>query len=441
MIVMKFGGTSVGSAERIRTVLEIVKQYESEQPIVVVSALSGVTDTLLRIAREAVSTNVSLKEILERHLGLIDELELPKGILNQEFNDLMKVLNGIFLLKETSPRILDFITSFGERMSAKIIAEAGKKIGLNTVAYNAYDIGVITNNDFTRAEILPETYANLAKSLEKVKNNNEIPIITGFIGKTINGDITTLGRGGSDYSAAIIGAAINAKEIQIWTDVDGIMTADPRIVKSAKSIPIVSFDEASELAYFGARVLHPKTILPVIKKNIPVRVLNTHNPKHKGTLIVSELKEEGEKIKAIACKKGVTVINIVSTRMLLAHGFLYEIFKVFKEEEVSVDMISTSEVSVSLTVDDKSNIETILEKIKHFAEIYADFGMSIISVVGSGMRRKQGMSGRIFGVLGENNINIYMISQGASEINIGFVVKEADADRAVQLLHSALIGG
>ena len=438
MIVMKFGGTSVGSAERIGTVLSIVKKHEAQHPVVVISALSGVTDMLLKLAKDAITVNVSIEEIMKRHYEVMSELGLPKDILNREFTDLRKILNGIFLLKEVSPRTLDNIASFGEIMSSKLIAAAGQKIVLNAVAHTSCDVGMITNDDFTKAEILPKAYELLANSLIKMEESNEIPIITGFIGKTESGDITTLGRGGSDYSAAIIGAAVNAKEIQIWTDVDGVMTADPRIVKNARNVPIISFDEASELAYFGAKVLHPKTIIPAMNKKIPVRVLNTQNPAHPGTLILSEVKNGNVGVKAIASKKGVTVINIASTRMFLAYGFLSEVFRIFKEQQVAVDMIATSEVSISLTVDKDANIENILKQIHAFAEIYATFGTAIISVVGSGLRNHPGIAGKIFGVLGENNINTYMISQGASEINISFVVKESDADKAVQVLHDAL---
>ena len=277
-----------------------------------------------------------------------------------------------------------------------------------------------------------ETFTNLDGNITKL---DVVPVITGFIGKTKKGEITTIGRGGSDYTAGIIGVAINADEIQIWTDVDGIMSADPKIVSNAKTLVEVSFAEASELAYFGARVLHPKTIAPAMQKNIPVRVLNTFEPGSKGTIILSKAEKSNQIVKAVSYKKGITLINIGSTRMLGSHGFLARIFNIFEKNSKSIDMIATSEVSVSLTIDNEQNIDTIVRELKKIAKVKVLKNRAIVCIVGEGMKHTQGVSGRTFTALGNKKINIEMISQGASEINITFVVDGKDAEDAVKVLH------
>ena len=296
----------------------------------------------------------------------------------------------------------------------------------------------MTNADFGNAEPLDGSYAAFKKSISKLK---VVPVITGFIGKTEKGEVTTLGRGGSDYSAAIFGSAIDAEEIQIWTDVDGMMSADPKIVKNARTLEKVSFAEASELAYFGAKVLHPKTILPAVKKNIPVRVLNTFNAEGKGTLILNEVGKNEQIVKSITCKKNIILINVDSKRMLGAYGFLARLFDVFYKYKQSVDVVSTSEVSVSMTTDNENNVGDIASDLKGIADVKVLKNKAVICVVGEGMRNTPGVSGRTFSVLGKNKINIEMISQGASEINITFVVDGKDAENAVKVLHKEYYGG
>ncbi|HZX45103.1 MAG TPA: aspartate kinase, partial [Candidatus Nanoarchaeia archaeon] len=293
---------------------------------------------------------------------------------------------------------------------------------------------MITTPDYGNGEPLPDTEEKIASHLRKV---TEVPVITGFIGKDSAGNITTLGRGGSDYTGAIIGAAMN-DTIEIWTDVNGVMTSDPRVVNEAATIENISFDEASELAYFGAKVLHPKAIWPAIKKNLPVKVLNSFEPTNKGTTIVSKSKESKTVIKAIACKKNISLINVSSTRMLLAHGFLSRLFSVFEDYKKSVDMIATSEVSVSLTVDTEENIEKIREDLEGVAEVNFEKGKAIVAIVGAGMINSKGVVGRVFTAL--KDIRVEMISAGASEINISFIVDNKDADRAVQTLHKEFFG-
>jgi aspartate kinase len=360
----------------------------------------------------------------------LNNLGLNENLVDSELEEYSNLVTRIATIREVTSETMDHVQSFGERMSAKIVAAHLTSVGMEAEAHNAYDVGFISNDDYGNAEPLKETEAQLRGHLS---NKKAVPVITGFIAKNKAGKITTLGRGGSDYTAAIIGAAVKAEEIQIWTDVNGVMTTDPKIVKEAQTIPEISFEEASELAFFGAKVLHPKTIIPAIEKNIPVRVLNTYEPDHPGTVIVKKTKPTKEAVKAIACKKNNILMNIASLRMVNAYGFLAKIFEVFKKYNRSVDMIATSEVSVSLTVDDDEDLDKIQEELKKIAEVLVEKGKSIICVVGDGMHHSHGVVARVFSAL--KNIRIEMISAGASEINISFIVDNKDADKAVQLLH------
>jgi aspartate kinase len=448
MIVMKFGGTSVGSAERIREVYRLVTERLPRDPVVVVSAVGGVTDLLIAAAKKALSREDSatlLAPIRERHDRIVADLDAEFG---QEpgakpawyetgFVELGNYLDGIRLIQELSPRTLDAVCSFGERFSSAIIAEYFRKRGTPAHAYAGWEAGIVTDNDFGEAEILPQTYEEIPKRLS---TKNGIPIVTGFIAKNRSGIITTLGRGGSDYTASILGAGLGAEEIQIWTDVDGVLTTDPRMVPQARSIPEVSFTEAAELAFFGAKVLHPKTIFPAITRNIPVRVLNTHNPTHPGTVIVEKTSSERQ-YTAISCKKSVTVVRIVSTRMLLAYGFLARIFEVFKRYEISVDMVATSEVSVSLTLDNTENLGAAITELGDFGTVEVHNGCAVVCVVGPGIMTASDSPGTIFSVCAKAGIRVEMIAQGASQVNISFVVAEADVERCVRALHAALFEG
>ncbi len=439
MIVMKFGGSSVGNADRIKNVSDIIKKNLEKKPIVVVSAVRGITDRLIELANkssEGKDVSKELEEIKKIHYDIINQLGLDSKLVDKELKELSELVDKIFVLKRVTLELMDEIQSFGERISCRILAAYLRKIGINAKAFDAYDLGMITTPDYGCAEPLPDTEEKIDRAIKKL---DVIPVITGFIGKDSAGNITTFGRGGSDYTAGIIGAAVKAKEIQIWTDVEGVLTADPKVVSGARTIDKISFDEASELAYFGARVLHPKTILPAINKNIPVRVLSSFSPEHPGTLIVSELNKIDGVVKAIACKKNIYLVNIVSTRMLLAHGFLARIFNIFEDYKKSVDMVSTSEVSVSLTLDNDSHLDDILEDLRSIADVRVSKDKAIVCVVGAGMKNTPGIAGRVFSTLGKNNISVEMISQGASEINIGFIVDGKDADNAVRLLHKEFI--
>jgi len=435
MIVMKFGGTSVGNADRIKNVADIVKSYTKKKPIVVVSAVTKVTDLLIKLANECSQgkDNDTLLNIKNIHYKILEKLNIDKELLKNNFEELLILTEKIKSDKHIDAIRLDEVQSFGEMMSSKIVAEQLNKIGIKAQAFNSWELGFLTNSDFGNAEPLEVTYANLKDSIKKL---NVVSVITGFIGKTENGEITTLGRGGSDYTAAIIGTAINAEEIQIWTDVDGIMSTDPKIVKNARTIEKVSFAEASELAYFGAKILHPKTILPAMTKNIPVKVLNSLNPKNKGTKILNKSNKSRQIVKSIAYKKNITLINIESTRMLGAYGFLASLFNIFDKYKKSVDVVSTSEVSVSMTIDDDEDIEEISRELKDTANVRVERNKAIICVVGEGMRDSIGIISRTFTILEKSKINIEMVSQGASKINITFIVNGTDAKKAVKVLHN-----
>jgi aspartate kinase len=316
-----------------------------------------------------------------------------------------------------------------------MVAAAFNARGLAARAVDARQV-LVTDGTFGRATpLLPETEARLREKVQPLLDQGIVPVMPGFVGATKEGVTTTIGRGGSDWSAALFGSLLEADEIQIWTDVDGMLTVDPRLVPSARVIPEVSFTEAAELAYFGAKVLHPATIKPAVEKGIAVRVLNTMNPKAPGTLIVEEARGESGSPRALAFKKGISVVFITQPRMLMAHGFLAKVFEVFARHQTSVDLVATSEVSVSLTVDDPTRLPAVERDLGELGEVQILKGMAIVSVVGRGFTRRSGLAGHIFDALRE--VNVVMISFGASDVNLSFVVSEADAERAVKLLHAA----
>lgn len=439
MIVMKFGGTSVKNAERIKIVADIIKSRLDKKPVIVCSATSGTTNKLIEMANVAFKGKPSIdiqKELMEKHGEIIKDLGIDGKDVAEIFEDMLKLMERVEAIKLASSETLDHIQSYGERISCRLVAAYLNKIGIKAKAYDAYDIGMITNPDFGKAEPLEHAYELIN---EKISALDHVPVVTGFIGKTTAGDITTLSRGGSDYTASIIGAAIGAKEVEIWTDVDGVMSADPRVVEDAKTIATLSFNEASELAVFGARVLHPKSLIPALEKNIPVLVLNTYNPDGKGTEVVMESKKAEKVVKAIACKKGITLINLTSTRMLNAHGYLARVFDIFRDHGKSVDMLATSEVSLSMTINEPENMDSVINDLESIAEVRVEKNKAIICVVGEGMKHEIGISGKIFNAVGIAGVNTEMISQGASEINIGFVVNEDEADKTVKALHKEFI--
>jgi aspartate kinase len=445
MIVMKFGGTSVGSAEAIQRTASIVRGRREREPVVVVSALSGVTNSLIEAGQGAqqrtASPEKSAARIADRHRRLLSEMSLPEGLVDAELTRLEEVLKGIFYLRELTPRSLDYVMSFGEAMSSRIVAAHLTSIGVPARAWMGWDAGIVTDDHHGEASVLPETWDRVRQNLAQ-RGDGEVPVVTGFLARTRSGERSTLGRGGSDYSAAIVGKALGADEIQVWTDVSGIMSADPRVVPNAFTLRQVTFAEAAELAYFGAKVLHPRTVEPAVEAGIPVRILNTFEPHDPGTLVVDA--REGEQqhlVEGIAVKKGNALVNVTSTRMLGAEGYLARVFQVLHRHGVSVDVLATSEVSLSLTVDARfrGRLDAALAELREIATLRVSEDRAIVAVVGEGMKVHPGVAARVFGVLGRAGVNIEMISQGASELNITFVVEDAQADRAMRELHGEFL--
>ena len=433
MIVMKFGGTSVESAAAIQRVAQIVKARLSRKPVVVVSAMGKTTNKLLEIARTATAGN------RDQALGLLYKLRdfhlAESGMertVEEHFQELSELVKGLAILGELTPRSIDAVSSFGERLSSLIVTRYFQLAGLPAVHLDARKVIVTDKRHSQAAPLYTETYARLSEAIPALAANSVV-VMGGFIGSTEDGVTSTLGRGGSDFTAAIAGAGIGAEEIQIWTDVDGMLTCDPTVFAGGHRIKHISFAEAAELAYFGAKVLHPATVLPAIERNIPVLILNSRRPDVPGTRITAEAVSTANIVKSIACKKNVVVLNVHSTRMFMAHGFLRRIFEVFDRFETPVDMISTSEVSVSLTIDDLAHLEEIAAELKEFAEVTVDRDQSIVCLVGENMRNTKGLGARIFGALA--NVNIRMVSQGASSLNLGLLVAAEDLGEAVRALH------
>ena len=444
MLVMKFGGTSVEDATAIDRAAKIVSERRERLPVVVVSAMSKVTDQLLAAGNAAGMGDsdkaLELSRALrERHYATAGEL-LGTGLftafhgeLESDFDALDELLRGIAAVGELTPRTTDLVASFGERISSRIVTSAfvGRDLPAAHVESRAC---VITDANHTKAvPLFPEIDLRLAHHVRPLIERRQIPVMGGFIGSTRDGATTTLGRGGSDFTAAIVGAGLGVESIEIWTDVDGMMTTDPRICKEAHRIRTISFDEAAELAYFGAKVLHPATLLPAVQKDIPVLVLNSRNPTCEGTRIIGRAPHCRNYFKAIAAKRRITIVDVVATRMLMAHGFLKSIFEVFDRHRCPVDMVSTSEVSVSLTVDSTEAIPEIAADLEKLADVKYEGRKAIVCLVGENIRGTRGIAAKVFGALPETNV--HMISQGASEINISFVIDEDDVDETVRTLH------
>lgn len=442
MIVAKFGGTSVSAAQRVSTICDIVSAQKNKRPVVVVSALSSVTDSLLSLSK---SSKVEVKEKLEviknLHIVLIKNLFEDIKYQKNVATFINEKINGIsdFVEKGNFDKgSLDKLASFGEIMSSYIIAKALNVKGIKAKQILATDL-IITNNDFGSAEFLLEpTKKSVEEKLKPIIAKEIVPVVTGFIGSTIDGKTTTLGRGGSDYSASIIGFCLGASEIQIWTDVDGIFTADPRVVENAKPISIISYREASELATFGAKVLHPRTIKPAIEAGIFVRVLNTFNPKNKGTLIVEKTKSK-RAITAISFKRRITLVNICSAKMFLGRGFLAKIFEIFSQNNISIDLVSVSEVSISVTLDNEENLQNALNDISKIAKVSIKNDLGLISLVGEGIVTSSKTIKKIFDLLDKEKILVKMVSLGATDINVSLVIEQKQVEQAVKILHNQLV--
>jgi aspartate kinase len=446
MIVMKFGGTSVQDAKAIERVAHIVQGRLADRPVVVVSAMAKVTDSLLAMGKAAGSGDrkTALKMargLRERHYETAGELLGTAlftefhGDLGADFEDLDELLRGIGAVGEITPRTYDYVASFGEVLSSKIVAAAFAARGLPGVHVDSRQC-LLTDTSYTRAvPQFEETNERLRKRVQPLVDGGRVPVMGGFVGSNRSGITTTIGRGGSDFSAAIFGAGLNAERIEIWTDVDGMMTTDPRLCPDARRIKVISFDEAAELAYFGAKVLHPATVLPAVQKNIPVYVLNSLNPTCEGTKIIARAPRCTNIFKAIALKKKITLVEVASPRRLLVHGYLKSIFEAFDEHDVAVDVVSTSEVSVSVTAETNEAIPALAADLAKIADVKYEGRKAIVCLVGENLRDTAGIAAKVFGIL--EDVKIRMISQGASEINLTFVIEEDDAAEVVRRLHHA----
>ncbi|KAM0006344.1 putative aspartate kinase [Helianthus debilis subsp. tardiflorus] len=453
--VMKFGGSSVASAERMKEVADLILSFPEESPVIVLSAMGKTTNKLLVAGEKAASCLSIVSEIeelsfvKELHYRTVDELGLERTLVTDHLEELERLLNGISVLKEFTPRARDYLVSFGECMSTRIFAAYLNKIGVKARQYDAFEIGFITTDDFTNADILEATYPAVAKTLngDWIKDP-AIPIVTGFLGKGWRTcAVTTLGRGGSDLTATTIGKALGLREIQVWKDVDGVLTCDPNIYSRAEPVPYLTFDEAAELAYFGAQVLHPQSMRPAREGDIPVRVKNSYNPNAPGTLITKSRDMSKAVLTSIVLKRNVTMLDIVSTRMLGQFGFLAKVFSIFEDLGISVDVVATSEVSISLTLDPSklwsreliqqaSELDHVVEELEKIAKVNLLQHRSIISLIGN-VQRSSLVLEKAFHVLRENGVNVQMISQGASKVNISLIVNDDEAERCVRALHSA----
>ena len=445
MIVMKFGGTSLQDETAISRAAEAVSNHIHQKPVVVLSAMGKTTDRLMEIAaaahqKQRDTAQALTNELREYHLSVAAQLlsgtclAQTENELGRFFEEISHTTQGLDLLGEFSPRSKDAVAAFGELMSTGIFVQLLHEKGYPALLLDSREL-IRTDSNFTQATVLQEvSFQNVRDKVIPLVDEGNIVVLQGFIGSTPDGITTTVGRGGSDFTASLVGTALEAEDIQIWTDVPGILTTDPSIVPKAFKIKAISFDEASELAYFGARVLHPSTLLPAMERNIPVHVCSSSNIDQPGTLISAHSVGSATPIKAIACKKGITIVNIRSTRMLLAHGFLHRIFEVFQQHQTIVDVVSTSEVSVSLTIDSTQRLKAIQADLEDFSEVSVEPHMAIICAVGDNVRYTAGLASRIFRAVGD--INVHMVSSGASRINVTFLVKDDKMEETVRRLHA-----
>lgn len=444
-LVMKFGGTSVADAAAFENVARIVAAAREASPVVVVSAMNGVTDSLLAATTIAIESDgnnaiASLEKSFQRHESTAREL--LSGRDAERFVERLKTsashVATLLQSFQTNPNhkaMQDEVVSFGEALSSALLAAVLNQQGVAARQVDARRC-IITNEEHTcAAPLINETFAGCQTELRPLLEENIVPVLGGFIASSLSGATTTLGRGGSDYTAALVGAALSASEIQIWTDVTGVLTADPRVVPEAQTIERLSYSEAAELAYFGAKVLHPKTIQPAIESCTPVRICNSRAPEDGSTLVGPETDTSPRTLKAIAHKAGVTTVQITSARMLGAYGFLRALFEVFERHRTVVDVVTTSEVSVSLSLDDAERLPEIVEELETLGTVRVEKGRAIICVVGEGLRGTPGVAAQVFSTI--SDINVTLISQGASSINFTFAIEEERLHEAVRRLHAA----
>jgi aspartate kinase len=448
MIICKFGGTSVADGPAITRLIDIVRARVPERPVIVVSALARVTDTLLNLARRAgvadeAELEAGVSTLLERHgqvarglpggAAALDAISADAAALRREL--------GCVRRRIPTPAELDAIAGRGELWSSRLVAAALAGAGLEAAWVDIRPV-MVTDDRFTRATPYVQVLNTRAREcLRPLIDAGRIPVTQGFIGATATGVSTTLGRGGSDFTAALLGAALEADRVEIWTDVNGLMTADPRIVPTARTLPAASYEEAAELATFGARILHPATALPLVRAGIPIVILNANDPERPGTTIEPEaqLDRVGDSpIRSISWKQGITVINIRAPRMLGAYGFLRALFEVFERHETVVDVLASGEVSISLTIEDRSRLDPLVRDLADLGEVWIEERRAIVAIVGIGLRNTPGLAARVFNAVWPANVEI--ISQGASAINMTFVVREDDGPDVVRRLHQEFFG-
>ncbi len=448
MIVAKFGGTSVEDADAIRRLIEIVRFRIHEQPVVVVSALAGITDELLEVAHQCgagdgPAIERSVEALLQRHERVGQTLSGCASALESIRDDVEQLRREVSgaRYRKLSPAEIDNVAARGEVWSSRLVAAAMTHAGLDTTWVDIRPI-MVTDGRFGRATPYTQVLNKRARDqLKPLADAGRVPVTQGFIGATATGVPTTLGRGGSDFTAALLGAALGAQRVEIWTDVNGLMTADPRIVPSARTLAAASYDEAAELATFGARILHPATALPLVRAGIPIVILNSRQPELQGTTIgpQPQLDRMGDSpIRSISWKQGITVVNIRAPRMLGTYGFLRALFEVFERHETVVDVLASGEVSISLTIEDRGRLGPIMKDLGQLGEVWVEEGRAIVAIVGIGLKHTPGLAGRVFNAVWPANVEV--ISQGASAINMTFVVREEDGPDVVRRLHQEFFG-
>lgn len=457
-LVMKFGGTSVSSGERIRNVAKLISEYSKKNSVVVVvSATGDTTDILLKVTEKA---EMGKKEEVESLISKIEKTHLESiGIAIRDsairrdvqelilgrLHELKQALTGILLLKELTPKSKDYVLSFGERLSALILWGSLQDLKVSSKVFTGGEVGIVTDSNFGEAKPLRETTEHMVKRNIEPLLGKLVPVVSGYIAIDQNGVITTLGRGGSDYTATILGAALRVDEVWIWTDVDGLMTSDPRIVKDAKTLETISFQEAVEMAAFGAKAMHPRALEPILENHTSVRIRNTFNPANSGTLVEKERKVDSRKtIKSVLLVRNVGVVNITGTSMVGAPGNAARVFEALASKGINVMMISqsVSEANISLVVQ-RSMLNRAINTLElsllgggHVKSISSENDIAVIAVIGEGMRGTPGVAARIFGAISKKGINIRMIAQGSSELNISFAVRESEGEEAIRAIHT-----
>ncbi|MBI2126865.1 MAG: aspartate kinase [Thaumarchaeota archaeon] len=453
---MKFGGTSVGDGKRIKQVVELIKKSgQNNQVVIVISALDSVTDQLVAIvakARKGEPSGSALDSLQKRHEQVLSEAISKQEIrskVGQEVSSLMQMLRNVVqggtLLKELTPRSTDYVLSFGERLAVPILAGALEDIGVKSMHLSGGEAGIITDDNFGEANpLINVTRQKVLKTLGPLLDNGVVPVVTGFIGSTQNGEISTIGRGGSDYSSTIIGSCVSADEVWIWTDVDGLMTADPQVVKNCHLIPEISYAEAAEMVLLGAKAMHPRALEPAKERGIPVRIKNTFNPNSNGTLISKDVKvKKGEIVKGIAAIRDVALINISGMSMAGMPGTAGRVFDVLGKNGINIIMISQSisESNISFLVR-RNQLHKALNTLEigllgrsSVKDVTFEDDASAVAIIGAGMKGTPGVASRLFGAVAKKHINVRMIAQGSSELNISFVVSESDCDEVVRTIH------